>query len=67
MLGLLVRGYSNRQIADALVISSKTAGSHVEHIFMKIGVSTRGSAALFALSHGLVDGVGLEGLAAGSV
>jgi len=55
VLDLLVRGLSNRQIAAALSISSKTAGSHVEHIYAKIGVSSRGSAAMYAMRHGLVD------------
>ena len=33
MLRLLARGLSNKQIAQQLVISPKTAGSHVEHIY----------------------------------
>jgi DNA-binding CsgD family transcriptional regulator len=36
------------------VISPKTADHHVQHIYTKIGVSTRGAAALFAMRHGLV-------------
>jgi DNA-binding CsgD family transcriptional regulator len=36
------------------VISPKTADHHVQHIYTKIGVSTRGAAALFAMQHGLV-------------
>ena len=54
VLALLVRGRSNKQIAEQLSISSSTAGSHVEHIYTKIGVSTRGAAAMFAMRHGLV-------------
>src|SRR6185437_9964488 len=53
VLGLLVRGMSNKQIARQLGVTARTAGSHVEHIYAKIGVSTRGAAALFAMSHGL--------------
>lgn len=53
VLALLVRGLSNRQIADRLTISPRTAGTHVEHIYTKIGVSTRGAAAMFAMEHGL--------------
>ena len=54
VLKLLVRGLSNKEIAAQLVISRKTAGSHVEHIYAKIGVSNRARASLFAMKHGLV-------------
>lgn len=54
VLGLLVRGLSNREIAEQLVISRRTAGSHVEHIYAKIGVSNRARASLFAIKHGLI-------------
>jgi DNA-binding CsgD family transcriptional regulator len=36
------------------VISRKTAGSHVEHIYAKLGVSNRARASLFAVKHGLI-------------
>ncbi|HEY1273779.1 MAG TPA: HD domain-containing phosphohydrolase [Thermoleophilaceae bacterium] len=54
VLRLLVRGLSNKEIAEQLVISRKTAGSHVEHIYSKIGVSNRAQASLFAMKHGLM-------------
>ena len=54
VLRLLVRGLSNKEIAERLVISRKTAGSHVEHIYSKIGVSNRARASLFAMKHGLL-------------
>jgi DNA-binding CsgD family transcriptional regulator len=54
VLALLVRGASNKQIAAALSITPRTAGSHVEHIYTKIGVSTRGAAAMYAMRHGLI-------------
>ena len=53
VLRLLVRGLSNKEIAEQLVISRRTAGSHVEHIYAKIGVSNRARASLFAMKHGL--------------
>jgi HD-GYP domain-containing protein (c-di-GMP phosphodiesterase class II)/DNA-binding CsgD family transcriptional regulator len=56
VLRLLVRGLSNREIAEQLVISPRTAGSHVEHIYTKIGVSNRARASLFAVKHGLMAG-----------
>lgn len=55
VLGLLVRGLSNKQIAANLSVSARTVGSHVEHIYTKIGVSARGAAAMYAMRHGLVD------------
>ena len=54
VLRLLVRGLSNKEIAEQLVISRKTAGSHVEHIYTKLGVSNRAQASLFAVKHGLM-------------
>ena len=54
ILRLLARGMSNKQIADALVISPKTANTHFEHIYAKLGVSNRALASLFAAKHGLV-------------
>jgi HD-GYP domain-containing protein (c-di-GMP phosphodiesterase class II) len=56
VLRLLARGLSNKQIAAELVISYKTASSHVEHIYTKIGVSNRARASVFALKHGLMSG-----------
>ncbi|HSR84123.1 MAG TPA: HD domain-containing phosphohydrolase [Streptosporangiaceae bacterium] len=54
VLRLLARGMSSRQIADRLVISPKTARNHVEHIYVKIGASSRVTASLFAVRHGLL-------------
>ena len=54
VLRLLALGLTTRQVADRLVISAKTADHHVQHIYTKIGVSTRGAASLFAIEHGLL-------------
>ncbi len=54
VLRLLAQGLSNRQIAERLVIAPKTAGNHVEHIYVKIGTSNRAAASLFAMRHGLL-------------
>jgi DNA-binding NarL/FixJ family response regulator len=54
VLVLLARGLSNKQIAERLVITPKTAGNHVEHIYAKIGASSRAAAAMFAVQHGLL-------------
>lgn len=45
-----------RQISEQLVISRRTTEHHVEHIYSKIEVSTRGAAALFAIPHDLAGG-----------
>lgn len=54
VLRLVARGLSSRQIADRLVISPKTARNHIEHIYTKIGASSRVAASLFAVRHGLL-------------
>ena len=36
------------------MITPKTAGNHVEHIYAKIGASNRAAAAMFAIQHGLL-------------
>ncbi len=55
VLRLLAQGRTNKEIAEALVVTEKTAGHHVEHIYAKAGVSTRVGAALFAMRHDLVE------------
>ena len=54
VLRLLARGLSNKEIAARLVISPKTAGNHIEHIYAKIDASSRATASLFAMQHGLL-------------
>jgi DNA-binding CsgD family transcriptional regulator len=53
VLALLARGYTNRQIAAALVISVRTAGVHVSHILRKLHAPNRLEAA--AIAHRLAD------------
>ncbi|MDQ4106317.1 MAG: LuxR C-terminal-related transcriptional regulator, partial [Actinomycetota bacterium] len=54
VLRLVARGHSNREMARLLWISPKTADHHVQHIYAKIGVSTRAAAAMFAMEHDLI-------------
>ena len=54
VLRLLARGLSNKEIAERLVISPKTAGNHIERIYAKIGVNSRAAAAMFAMQNGLL-------------
>jgi len=51
VLRLAARGLTTQQIADRLFISTKTADHHIQHIYRKIGVSTRAAAALWATQH----------------
>jgi DNA-binding NarL/FixJ family response regulator len=53
VLGLLVRGKTNQEIASSLSISKDTAKVHVRHIFAKLGVSDRTQAVVRALELGL--------------
>ena len=48
VLTLVARGYTNREIADELVISVKTASVHVSHILRKLAVPNRVEAAAVA-------------------
>jgi DNA-binding NarL/FixJ family response regulator len=54
VLRLVARGLSNREIAAALVVSRRTAEHHVQHIYTKVGVSSRAALALFAMEHDLL-------------
>jgi HD-GYP domain-containing protein (c-di-GMP phosphodiesterase class II) len=54
VLQLVAQGLSNREIAQRLYISPRTAEHHVQHIYAKIGISSRAAAALFAMEHGLL-------------
>ena len=55
MLRLLAAGKSNREIADALVISLNTVARHISNIFDKIGAQNRTEAANYAHQHGLTS------------
>ena len=54
VLGLVARGCTSPEIARRLTITAKTVRNHLEHIYVKAGVSNRAGAALFAVEHGLV-------------
>ena len=55
VLRLVARGLTNKQIAEQLVISRKTAGNHVQHIYTKAAISNRAQASMFAVKHDLID------------
>jgi NarL family two-component system response regulator LiaR len=55
VLALMVRGFSNRKIADHLTISASTVKNHVSNILAKLTVSSRSEAVGLAVQHKLVD------------
>src|ERR1039458_2163420 len=58
VLGLVAEGASNRQIAESLVVSERTARTHVSAILSKLGLVSRTQAALWAVREGLAPGPG---------
>jgi HD-GYP domain-containing protein (c-di-GMP phosphodiesterase class II) len=55
VLRLLSHGLTIKQMAAQLVISEKTVDSHIQHIYTKIGVSTRAGATMFAMENNLLS------------
>ena len=53
VLSLIARGYSNREIANSLVVSERTARTHVSNILGKLGLASRTQAALWAAREGV--------------
>jgi HD-GYP domain-containing protein (c-di-GMP phosphodiesterase class II) len=54
VLRLAARGLTTNDIAGRLYISPKTADHHIQHIYAKIGVSTRAAAALWAMQQTMI-------------
>jgi NarL family two-component system response regulator LiaR len=52
VLRLIVRGQSNKEIADSLRVTEGTVKGHVSAILSKLGVADRTQAALYAIKHG---------------
>ena len=55
VVGCIVEGCSNRDIAKQFTLSEETVKRHLSNIFDKTGVSTRLELALFAIAHHLVE------------
>jgi DNA-binding CsgD family transcriptional regulator len=53
VLGLLVQGCSNQEIARTLVVAPRTVATHLEHVLDKLGAPTRTLAAVRAERDGL--------------
>ena len=56
VLKLVAAGLSNREIADRLVLSTKTVERHVASLFDRTGVRTRAALGAVARTHGVQDG-----------
>ena len=54
-LNLVVKGYSNSEIAEELMVSIHTVKAHIESIYEKLCVHNKVQAAVYALQHNLVD------------
>jgi len=54
VLVLVARGGTTRHVARMLNITPKTAGNHIERIYTKIGASSRSTATLYAMQHGML-------------
>lgn len=60
ILGCLVDGLSNKEVAEQLGISDKTVKIHVSNIFKKLKVKSRSQAVIYAIQHQLVPLPSLE-------
>jgi two-component system, NarL family, response regulator LiaR len=58
VLRLIAQGYSNKEIAQELVIGEKTVKTHVSNILSKLNLLSRTQAALYAVRIGLVSDPG---------
>jgi DNA-binding NarL/FixJ family response regulator len=56
IVGLVVQGYTNPEIAERCSISEQTVKHHITNIFDKLGVYNRVELALFAVNHNLTQG-----------
>jgi len=55
VIKLIAKGLSNQEIAEKLVISERTARTHITHILGKLHLANRTQAAIYALREGLAD------------
>jgi DNA-binding NarL/FixJ family response regulator len=55
VLALVAHGYTNRAVAEHLVLAESTVQEHVSNILSKLGVKNRVEATLWAVKHGIVE------------
>jgi DNA-binding NarL/FixJ family response regulator len=51
--GLIARGYTNRQIGEALVVTEGTAANYVQRVMSRLGFHHRAQVTTWAVEHGL--------------
>jgi DNA-binding NarL/FixJ family response regulator len=51
--GLVAQAYTNREIAERLLISERTVDKHVQNILNRLGLRSRTQAATWAVQHGI--------------
>jgi DNA-binding NarL/FixJ family response regulator len=56
VLGLLVLGYSNQEIAEELYLSINSVKTYIRTAYLRIGVQRRSTAVLWGLQNGLLPG-----------
>jgi DNA-binding CsgD family transcriptional regulator len=61
VLRLIADGASTREISDRLFISAKTADNHIQHIYIKLGVTNRAAATRWAFDHDVVEAGAADG------
>jgi DNA-binding NarL/FixJ family response regulator len=54
VLRLVALGLSDQDVADRLVLSTRTVNAHLRSIYLKLGVSSRAAAGEFARENGLL-------------
>ena len=54
MASLVAQGLTNRRIAAALVLTTRTVDTHISHILHKLGLASRGELAGWAIERGLL-------------
>lgn len=55
IVGLVLQGYKNRELAEKLAISEQTVKNHMHNVFDKLGVSDRLELALYVIHNRLLD------------
>jgi len=55
VVALVAQGCTNREIADKMVISERTAENHVQHVLNRLGLRSRAQIAAWAVEHGLTE------------
>ena len=60
VLRLVTGGLTNRQLAEALGISTRTVDAHLRSVYAKLGVKSRSAATRWAVEHHLVGDIGVR-------